>query len=163
MLKSPDFEIGIFFLAFALLVAVFLVPGIGEGLGGFSASQEGFYTVGPRFFPLLAAGIIGLLSLLLILRSASQNRQAGPLHRSLTGEQVKAVSIFLVIAFTYVALVAPVGLVLTTPLCLAALFWVYGLRRWYWLTVVPLVVIAVIYFCFEIVMDVQLPNGLLER
>jgi hypothetical protein len=49
-----------------------------------------------------------------------------------------------------------------TPVCLVIFSWFFGLRKWFGLIVVPILITTFVYLCFEILMKVQLPKGILE-
>jgi hypothetical protein len=164
MFKSVNFRVGLFFLAFSLFVALFIVPTISEEWRQASTADVEFFTVGPRFFPYIAVGIIGLLSAILMLQSWFQYRTRSSLPRSVfTSGTLKVVLTSIGIGVAYIVSIPLVGVILTTPFCLAAYFWYFGLRRWVWIVVVPIVLTAFIYFCFAQLMMVPLPMGPLER
>jgi len=164
MFKSINFRIGLFFLTFALFIIVFMVPTISEEWRQASTADVEFFTIGPRFFPYLATGIIGFLSVILIVQSWLQHRSGSTPPRSVfTRDALKAVLISTGIGMSYIVLIPLLGVILVTPLCLAAYFWYFGLRRWVWIVAVPLVLTAFIYVSFVKFMMVPLPMGLLER
>ena len=74
MLKHLNFKIGLFFLVLAFLFGLFMVPTVGEDWQKTAGADVEFFTVGPRFFPYLSAGIMALLSLLLMIDSALKAR-----------------------------------------------------------------------------------------
>jgi putative tricarboxylic transport membrane protein len=164
MVKNINFRIGLFFLAFALFIIVFMVPTISEEWRQASTADVEFFTIGPRFFPYLATGIIGFLSVILIvqswLRHRARSTSPGPVF---TRGTLKAVLISTGIGMSYIVLIPLLGVIVVTPLCLAAYFWYFGLRRWVWIVVVPIVLTAFIYVSFGMFMMVPLPMGLLER
>jgi hypothetical protein len=164
MFKSINFRVGIFFLAFSLCVALFVVPMIGEEWRQAPTADMEYFTLGPRFFPYISIGIIGFLSVILILQSWWQHRSRLTAPRPVfTGDVLKAVLTSIGIGGAYIVLIPLLGVILVTPLCLAAYFWYFGLRRWVWIIVVPIVLTAFIYICFGKFMMVPLPMGLLER
>lgn len=164
MFKSINFRVGFFFLAFALFIIVFMVPTISEEWRQASTADVEFFTIGPRFFPYVATGIIGFLSVILIVQSWLQHRsRSTPPRAVFTRGALKAVLISMGIGMSYIVLIPLLGVILVTPLCLAAYFWYFGLRRWMWIVVVPIVLTAFIYVSFGMFMMVPLPMGLLER
>ena len=165
MVKNINFRIGLFFLAFALFIIVFMVPTISEEWRQASTADVEFFTIGPRFFPYLATGIIGFLSVILIVQSWLRHRARSttPPGSVFTRGTLKAVLISTGIGMSYIVLIPLLGVIVVTPLCLAAYFWYFGLRRWVWIVVVPIVLTAFIYVSFAMFMMVPLPMGLLER
>jgi len=162
MPKNLDFMIGLFFLAMALLFAIFMVPTIGEPWSGILEEEEEFYTVGPRFFPYLASGIVAACSLLLLVKSRREDRSSESVPiTSFTLDQIKSAGAFVGIGLVYILLLHPLGVVVATPLCLASFFWYHGTRGWVGLLLVPLTVTAAIYIVFEKFMMIPLPEGIL--
>jgi hypothetical protein len=76
---------------------------------------------------------------------------------------LKAVLISTGIGMSYIVLIPLLGVILVTPLCMAAYSWYFGLRRWVWIVIVPIVLTAFIYVSFGKFMMVPLPMGFLER
>jgi hypothetical protein len=164
MFRSVNFRVGLFFLAFSFFVTIFIVPTISEEWRQASTADVEFFTLGPRFFPYIAVGIIGFLSVILITQSWVQRRSRSTPHPSVfTSGTLRAVFTSIGIGLTYIVLIPLLGVILTTPLCLAAYFWYFRLRRWVWMIVVPIVLTAFIYICFGKFMMVPLPMGPLER
>jgi hypothetical protein len=164
MFKSINFRIGLFFLAFALFVIVFMVPTISEEWRQASTADVEFFTIGPRFFPSVATGIIGFLSVILIVQSWLRHRTPStPPGSVFTRGALKAVLISTGIGMSYIVLIPLLGVILVTPLCMAAYSWYFGLRRWVWIVIVPIVLTAFIYVSFGKFMMVPLPMGFLER
>jgi putative tricarboxylic transport membrane protein len=160
---SKNFKIGILFLTFALIWMVFLVPTIGEDWRQSTIRDIEFFTVSPRFFPYLSAGIMGILSLLLLLESllSGKAKEEDP-PNSPSKIQLKPVLVFMGIGIGYIAALPFLGVMVATPLCLAACFWYFKFRRWGWILLLSIGVTVIIYYCFEKLMMVPLPRGLLE-
>jgi putative tricarboxylic transport membrane protein len=163
MLKILDVKIGLFFLILALVVAFLLVPTIGQDWRQSKAADVEFFTVGPRFFPYLSAGIMAFLSLLLILGGLRQRRsgldEPSPVPQR---GQLNPVLAFMGIGTGYIAALPFLGVAVATPICLAAFFWYFELRRWTWILLFSIGVTIAIYYVFEKLMGVPLPMGFLE-
>jgi putative tricarboxylic transport membrane protein len=163
MLKILDVKIGFLFLIFALVVALLLVPTIGQDWRQSKAVDVEFFTVGPRFFPYLSAGIMALLSLLLIIGGLRQRRAGLDEPRPmLKREQLYPVLAFMGIGTGYIAALPFLGVAMATPICLAAFFWYFELRRWGRILLFSIGVTIAIYYIFEKLMGVPLPMGFLE-
>jgi putative tricarboxylic transport membrane protein len=163
MFKILDVKIGFLFLIFALVVAFLLVPTIGQDWRQSKAADVEFFTVGPRFFPYLSAGIMAFLSLLLILggirHRRSQAYETGPVMKK---APLNPVLFFMGIGTGYIAALPLLGVALATPLCLAAFLRYFEFRRWGWILLISIGVTIAIYYIFEKLMGVPLPMGFLE-
>ena len=153
-----DTALAFVIIAFALVVAFGLTPFISEEWK--ATAEARYYVVGPKMFPQLAAGILVLLSLVLIVadrRSATPSRAAG-----LNAEERRNLAITLVIAVGYLVLLPYLGFLAATVMGLLAFFLCFGERRWY--VVVPIVLIGpiVIHYCFATLIQVPLPEGIVE-
>jgi putative tricarboxylic transport membrane protein len=163
MFKSLDIKIGLLFLTLALVVALLLVPTISEDWRQSTAGDAEFFTVGPRFFPYLSAGIMAFLSLLLIFEGLRQRHsRADETQPTLKKAQLNPALAFMGIGTGYIAALPLLGVAIATPLCLAAFFWYFELRRWGWTLLFSIGVTVVIYYVFEKLMGVPLPMGFLE-
>lgn len=163
MFKHLNFKIGLFFLVFALLFALFIVPTISNDWRKTAGADVEFFTIGPRFFPFLTAGIMALLSILLIIDTISQARSGlKPSPFPLKLEQLAPVLVFMSIGLAYIFAIPFLGVMLATPLCLTVFFRYFGIRKWAWVLLLALGITAIIYLCFEKLMMVPLPRGFLE-
>lgn len=167
MFKIADFKIAVFFLICASVFGFLLVPTIEEE---WSHSPKGkglsytSYTLGPRFFPYLSASLMGLLSLLLLvksLRSKKRHTEENKLPRPKS--EFQPVLVFMATGTGYIAFLSYLGVALATPLCLLALFWYFGLRKWSWILLLTIGVTIFIYAIFEKLMGIPLPQGILGR
>ncbi len=161
--KPADLRIGLFFLSAALFFAFLLVPTISEDWRQSKIEDVEFFTIGPRFFPYLSAGIMGLLSLLLIFDGLLRKR-AGPGEAKTPSPKppLRPVLAFMGIGCGYIAVLPYLGVILATPLCLAAYFWYFEFHRWMWTLLLAIGVTVIIYYCFAKLMMVPLPMGFLE-
>ena len=151
-----------FCLIASLLIGVVWVSWIGEGELQTGSETLHVYTVGPRFFPRLAAGLLGLCSLLLLGQIAVQPRQFAT--SSARGElkvRLLEMLVFLGLMFGYVLLIIPLGIVVASVLFLTATLARYR-QPWPVLCLVPILTCVLLDYCFEWVMDVQLPWGVFQ-
>lgn len=162
--KRSNLKIGLFFLSAALLFVSLLVPTISEDWRQSKIEDVEFFTIGPRFFPYLSAGIMGLLSLLLIfddlLRKSAGRRKA---ETTPPNRPLRPVLAFMGIGFGYIAVLPYLGVIFATPLCLTFYFWYFEFQRWNWVLLLSIGVTVLIYYCFAKLMMVPLPMGFLER
>lgn len=164
MFKIADFKIAVFFLIFALVFGFLLVPTIKEDWSHSPKGKAYSYALGPRFFPYLSASLMGLLSILLMAKSLRQ-KSSPPSENKLARQknEFRPVLIFMGIGTGYIATLSYLGVVLATSLCLLALFWYFGMRRWIWVLLFTTGVTIFIYAVFEKLMGIPLPPGILGR
>lgn len=151
-MRRPELGPGITFLALAVAVLL-LIPTISDDWRRSTLAGDQFFTVGPRFFPLVAVIVMGVLSALLAF-SKPRDRpvdEPRPPRRS-----PRAVVGFLVIAAAYLA-AFPVWGLLATPFCLGASFFYFGVRRPTTLVLVPIAATVLMYLCFDYAMKIPLP------
>jgi putative tricarboxylic transport membrane protein len=80
---------------------------------------------------------------------------------SVPGSTLRAVSVW-ALCFAYAALLSRVGFLIGTPVLLAVLLWIMGVRRPLRLGLVTVLAVAVIFAIFDLVFGVRLPLGPLE-
>lgn len=149
-----DFWIGVVFLLLALVFVLFLIPPMGvNGLGAMAASDA---LVGPRFFPYLTAGLMGMLGAALMIR----NRRAGkmPTHVSFALGQLRHVLMTIALGTAYIVLLPLLGILVATPLCLAAFFVYFGVREWGMVVLFSTGITLLIFLIFHKLMNIPLPN-----
>lgn len=118
-----------------------------------------------RFFPRMAAFIVGISGALLFLRALvvgkrrSEQSEPEETNAPLDPKALRRVAPYLIVTIAYVALIDIAGYLTTTVLALAFLLWLAGERR-IWLVVLTAVVVSAgLYILFQYVMQVPLPAG----
>ncbi|MDP9563446.1 UNVERIFIED_ORG: putative tricarboxylic transport membrane protein [Rhizobium nepotum] len=107
--------------------------------------------VGPRAFPLMAAGAIAICGLLLVLKPGQANMTEG-------SGITRPILILAVCLLAYALLFQPVGFVISTTLMMVPIAMVFGALWWQGaITGVALAVSS--YILFDKVLDVVLPVG----
>lgn len=107
--------------------------------------------VGPRAFPLMAAGSIAICGLLLVLKPGQANTTEG-------SGITRPILILAVCLLAYALLFQPVGFVISTALMMVPIAMVFGALWWQGaITGVALAVSS--YLLFDKVLDVVLPVG----
>jgi putative tricarboxylic transport membrane protein len=151
-MKSPDVRLGIGFLVLAITLLA-LASTISDEWRRSTLAGDEFITVGPRFFPVTIAALMALLATLLIVSSRGK---VSTNDRVRDGRSMRPVLAFLVIAVAYVAAFPSWGL-LAAPFCLGAAYFYFGVRGWSMLVLVPVLVTALMFLCFERLMQIPLP------
>lgn len=119
-----------------------------EGTGG---------VLGPGFFPIL-------LGILLIGLSALQlfnTRKEKAVATAFLTESTKRVLFACLIIIGYMAGIAILGFLISTPLFLFGIMWFFSVRKWSTLLVSSMATTAVLYFVFLKFLSVSLPAGIL--
>jgi putative tricarboxylic transport membrane protein len=148
-MRRADFYIGLGLLAFAL---VYFQQSFGI-LRGFASDR-----LGPAFFPRMLALTLAALALTLVVRAV-----AGRSDPSRPPEMRVGVFAAVVALLVVYALVMPAaGFLLTTPVLLAAVIRLLGLRRWAPLLGTAVGVTGVLYLVFGRALHVLLPLGPLK-
>ncbi len=163
MVGRANLKIGLFFLLISIFFTIFMVPTVSDEWRKASIADVEFFTVGPRFFPYLSAGIMGLLSILLIIESITKIRAGDrERHEPITTDQLKPVLAFILIGVVYIAVLPFLGVILATPLCLVVYFLYFELRNWFWIIGLSVSMTVIVYLCFAKLMMVPLPMGFFE-
>ena len=115
--------------------------------------------VGPRAFPLLMLGLMGLALLYMLLRPApiKHSEDEPPLDRATLNKITICVALLLVFAGTF----EPLGFILASILIGVPMARLYGGRWLPSLVIISLLSVG-LYWLFDRVMDVPLPLGLLD-
>nr|WP_321295786.1 tripartite tricarboxylate transporter TctB family protein [uncultured Sphaerochaeta sp.] len=119
-----------------------------EGTGG---------VLGPGFFPIL-------LGILLIGLSALQlfnTRKEKAVATAFLTESTKRVLFACLIIIGYMAAIAILGFLISTPLFLFGIMWFFSVRKWSTLLISSIATTAVLYFVFLKFLSVSLPAGIL--
>ncbi|MCO7568887.1 tripartite tricarboxylate transporter TctB family protein [Pseudomonas sp. 3MA1] len=115
--------------------------------------------VGPRAFPLLMLGLMGLALLYMLFRPApiKHSEDEPPLDRQTLTKITLCVTLLLVFAGTF----EPLGFILASILIGVPMARLYGGRWLPSLVIISLLSVG-LYWLFDRVMDVPLPLGLLD-
>ncbi|MGC5702765.1 tripartite tricarboxylate transporter TctB family protein [Pseudomonas sp. NFXW11] len=115
--------------------------------------------VGPRAFPLLMLGLMGLALAYMLWRPApiKHSEDEPPLDR----ETLRKIAICVVLLLVFAGTFEPLGFILASALIGVPMARLYGGRWLPSLIVVSLISIG-LYWLFDRVMDVPLPLGLLD-
>ena len=115
--------------------------------------------VGPRAFPLLMLGLMGLALLYMVFRPApiKHSEDEPPLDR----ETLIKISLCVVLLIVFAATFEPLGFILSSILIGIPMARLYG-GRWVPSVIVTTLMAIGLYVLFDRVMDVPLPLGLLD-
>jgi putative tricarboxylic transport membrane protein len=145
-MRRADFFIGLGLLGFAL---VYYQQSFSI-IRGFASDR-----LGPAFFPRMLAFALAALSLVLILRALAGRSDPSRPPEMRVGVFAAVIALLLV----YAAVMPFAGFLLATPVLLAAVIWLLGLRHWVPVIGTALGVTAVLYFVFGRTLHVLLPLG----
>lgn len=115
--------------------------------------------VGPRAFPLLMLGLMGVALLYMVFRPAAikHSEDEPPLDR----ETLTKIAICVALLLVFAGLFEPLGFILSSILIGIPMARLYG-GRWMPSIVVTTLMAIGLYLLFDRVMDVPLPLGLLD-
>ncbi|WJK11316.1 tripartite tricarboxylate transporter TctB family protein [Pseudomonas fluorescens] len=115
--------------------------------------------VGPRAFPLLMLGLMGLALLYMVFRPApiKHSEDEPPLDR----ETLTKISICVALLLVFAGLFEPLGFILSSIVIGIPMARLYG-GRWVPSVIVTTLMAIGLYVLFDRVMDVPLPLGLLD-
>jgi putative tricarboxylic transport membrane protein len=153
-----DWIIALIILLFGVFTIFFLIPMQIE-----VTEEYELKSLSPAFFPQVTAWIITGLSVLFMIslfRSRGHRQEAAPEITWNDEFRVMAaigISVLYLLAFKYV------GFIPASCLCLAALFWLQGIRRPLRLTILSVGTVVIVYLIFYYVMRIRFPEGLLWR
>jgi putative tricarboxylic transport membrane protein len=163
--KRIDLGLTVTLLVLGVAVIVVAHQTIGEARG-YTADP-----IGPRGFAYLIGGfVIGCAVLLLAsqLSPAARKASAAELEAENGGDDPRypasARRAFLLVAATagYALVLEAAGYLVATPVYLATCMWVMGARRPARLIVFPVVFAVTTYLCFDPLLGVRLPGGVLD-
>ncbi|MFB3884087.1 MAG: tripartite tricarboxylate transporter TctB family protein [Thermodesulfobacteriota bacterium] len=151
-----DFFSTFFWLIFAICISI---ESYRLGLGTWSAP-------GPGYFPFGAGILLGLISLSILIKSLLRlplrKKPSNVIHLEERPNWQRVILALTGMLF-YVFLFYRLGFVLSTFLLIAFFVWVIGRRSWFVSFIAALLTTAASYLLFEILLDAQLPKGILER
>lgn len=140
---------GIFWLIFSVFVSM---ESYNLGLGSLRKP-------GPGFLFFWIGVLLGIMSLLVILRSRrAQPAREGPLR----GLNVTKIILVLIALFLYALFMERLGFILVTLGLFLLLLGIIEKKRWSFTLLVSVLVTAATYLIFEVGLQSQLPKGLLE-
>lgn len=138
-------------LAFSLALICWLVP---EYVAGYTTGKHG---LSPQFFPYLIAGTLGLLGLILLIRTL----MPGPREKMRAERQRPSAVTFvcIIIFFAYYLGVIFIGLVPSSFLALVALMRLFGSQSWTKVLIFSASLVLLLFLFFEKVAQVPAPRG----
>jgi putative tricarboxylic transport membrane protein len=148
-MRRADFFIGLGLLAVALLYyqQSFSI------VRGFASDR-----LGPAFFPRMLALALAALSLTLVIRALAGRSDPSRPPAMRVGVFAAVIALLVI----YAVVMPAVGFLIATPVLLAAVIWLLGLRRWVTVLGTALSVTAVLYVVFGRALHVLLPIGPLK-
>jgi len=115
-------------------------------------------TLGAAFVPWVLAGLLALLSLLLLVSSLSTKNDDTPV--SLPKRDLFGITGLLVLIALYVKLMSYLGFIPVSIVFLALLTWIAGSRKPLGIAFFSIITTVIIYLLFQNFFSVQLPAGI---
>ncbi len=130
-------------------------------IGGIPAAHD-VTTLSPIFFPRMAFGLLGILCFTYFVRTVRQLAAARPGPDRDMQDRLLRAGLMIVIAAAYSYLVTELGYGASTLLMTAVVSFYLGLRQWWVILTVSVLVPVVIRFIFERLLLISLPRGNIE-
>ncbi len=130
-------------------------------LGGIPAAQD-VTTLSPIFFPRLAFALLTLLCLRYLVQSVHQLREISGGSATDDADRLSRAALMMAIAAVYAYSVTELGYGLATLVMTAVIAVFLGLRKWWTIVSVSILVPIVIRFIFERLLLISLPRGEFE-
>ncbi len=118
-----------------------------------------FHKPGPGFFPFLAGGLLGLLSLIALFQSLKEKKEAPGVWEEVNFFKL---GLLLAVLFLYAVLLNTLGFLVGTVLILLCLFRMAADYSWRIVLLASALTIAATYVLFVILLETQLPKGILD-
>jgi hypothetical protein len=145
---SHDRTSSMFFLAVSIVV---FIGSVQLGIGTARQPGAGFITFG-------ASGLLGVISLIVFLRTFSKKVQFGEVLFKSTLWWRVALSGIMILGY---ALVMPaLGYLITTFLLMLFLYFMIHEQKWYWVIISSLLSSLGSYYLFSKLLNCQFPDGL---
>ena len=146
---------GLILLVFSLILAFYLTPDQVE-------LQRGSVplALSPRLFCYVTAGLLALLSLILIIFSLKKEGQAAAAAQTTSWEPLIRGLVCTAIAAVYVALSSLLGFFVSTALAMAVFLVYFGVKKWSGILLFLFIVLGFIYLLFIKGLKVVMPDGL---
>lgn len=143
---------GIFWLCFAVLM---IIQSYHLGLGT-------LHKPGPGFLFFWVNIILGIMSLVVLIRAWVGKKGEGPQPAIFGRQNVSKIIFVLISLFLYVLLMETVGFIPVTFFFFIYLLGIIEKKKWYYTLLVSIVVTVISYLIFETWLQSQLPKGLLQ-
>jgi putative tricarboxylic transport membrane protein len=118
-----------------------------------------FHAPGPAFLPFFAGLLLGILSFISLVQSLKEKEEEGT--RIWGDVSPLKLILMLIVLFLYTALLKTMGFLIGTFLLLIFLFRVVEPLRWRTVLIASLLTIGTAYLLFGILLESQLPKGIL--
>ncbi len=145
---SHDRTSSIFFLAVSIVV---FVGSVQLGIGTARQPGPGFITFG-------ASGLLGILSLIIFLRTLAKKRQSG--EAIFRGTLWWRVVLSGIMILGYALVMPTLGYLITTFLLMFFLYSMIHEQKWYWVIISSLLSSLGSYYLFSKLLNCQFPDGL---
>lgn len=116
---------------------------------------------GPGFLFFWAGIFLGILSVVVIIRTWGSKKAGEPEISIFGGQNMTKVVLVLISLFLYALLMEKIGFIIITLLLFVFLLGVIEKKRWFFAIFVSILVTVIAYLIFEIWLRSQLPKGLL--
>jgi putative tricarboxylic transport membrane protein len=138
-----------------------LAMGIGVCYGGYDLGLGSLHDPGGGFIFFWAGVIMAGLSIGVLVQSLRQKAEKGALRALWAGIPWKKIVPVVAALFVYAYVFTPLGFILATVLLLIFLFKAVEPQRWSWAILGAVISTLAVYGVFRLLLNCQLPEGLL--
>jgi len=121
--------------------------------------------IGPEFFPRYLAGGLFICSLFLVIQSIiSKPKESDPPAPTLSpfDKGMQRLFVGVAIVIVYALCWEILGFLIATPLAMAGMMFLLGMRKPLTMILFSIGTTAVVYFAFRMILSIDVPLGLLE-
>jgi len=147
-MKTYDRGSSLFWLLFS---AVFSVESLHLGIGKLHAPGAGFMAFG-------TSGLLGILSLILLLQSISR-KETTHVKPIFTGTHWKKAILVLIALLVYSKVLPFAGFLISTFLLMGFLFWIVERQKVWWVLTLAFLTTLITYWVFSKWLNCQFPDG----
>jgi len=148
-MKTYDRGSSLFWFCYSIII---LVESLRLGIGKLHAPGAGFIAFG-------SSGLLGVLSILLFVRSISSKTEESKIQPIFAGKLWKrALAVFMAL-LVYSRLLPVAGYLISTFLLMGFLFWILERQRVWWVLVLSFLTTLITYFVFSKWLNCQFPDG----
>lgn len=151
---NRDSIAGLILLAFSLILAFYLTPHWVASRGSVSAALS------PRLFCYLTAGLLGMLSLILIALSLKNGQTAADENHPNSWEPIIRGSICTAVACVYIAMADALGFFVSTAFTMTIFLIYFGVKKWSGILLFLVIILGFIYLLFVVALKVVMPEGI---
>ena len=144
---------------------IWIIIGLVVMIVSYQMSLGTLHTPGPGMLPFILGSLLVILSLSISIKSLTlfKKTSSGNSEAGIWAEiEFKNILIIVVSLVAYALMLEKIGFLITAFLFLFVLFSLFDSRRWFFALGASLLTVSITYTLFVLVLQVELPSGLLR-